>query len=222
MYNRYTWNTGDLISAARLNNIEQGTEEAVNGEIDDDIRDAIMTCFANVAWTDQHGQDYYDELQYALCKYRKSYSFAAGTLTKINGTISNANDDPYGLHIGTGTSALNNRRVFVIDKGISALTESSDDEEYTRTAYYPIAIPPTATTCTYAITPNTQYVGAAFYTYNLVTGKYTKVTNVGWKQGSYTHTFAAGSVQYMSVSTKYDSAGNSYPTEPNALTINFS
>lgn len=222
MYNRFKWQTGDLISAARLNNIEQGVEESVNGEITDDIREAIMTCFANVAWTDQNGQDYYDTLEYALCKYRKNYSYSAGTLAKVNGTISNAQSDPYGMHIGTGASSLSNRRIFVIDKGISTLMESSDDIEYQPTGYYPIGIPPTATSCTYAITPNTQYVGAAFYTYDLTSGKYVLVTNVGWKQGSYTHTFVAGSVQYMTIATKYDSAGTSYPTEPSALTVNFS
>lgn len=222
MYYRYNWQTGDLISAARLNNIEQGVEEAVNSEVSDDIRTALLTCFANVAWTDPNGQDYYDELEYALCKYRKNYSVANGTLTKVNGTISNSQSDPYGLHIGTGTTALQNRRVFVADRGIAPLRESSDDVDYQTTTYYPIGIPPTATSCTYAITPNTQYIGAAFYTYDLITGKYTLVTNVGWKQGSYTHTFVAGSVQYMSISTKYDSAGTSYPTEPSALTVNFS
>lgn len=34
--------------------------------IPDDVKAAILNCFAHVAWVDEHGQDYYDELSAAL------------------------------------------------------------------------------------------------------------------------------------------------------------
>ena len=35
-------------------------------DLDDSFKDALLACFAHVAWTDEHGQDYYDALESAL------------------------------------------------------------------------------------------------------------------------------------------------------------
>lgn len=35
-------------------------------DLDDSFKDALLACFAHVAWTDEHGQDYYDALEAAL------------------------------------------------------------------------------------------------------------------------------------------------------------
>ena len=34
--------------------------------INDEIKQALLNCFAHCAWTDEHGQDYYDALETAL------------------------------------------------------------------------------------------------------------------------------------------------------------
>ena len=35
-------------------------------ELSEDLKTALLNCFAHVAWTDEHGQDYYDALEEAL------------------------------------------------------------------------------------------------------------------------------------------------------------
>lgn len=35
-------------------------------DLDDSFKDALLACFAHVAWTDEHGQDYYDALEEAI------------------------------------------------------------------------------------------------------------------------------------------------------------
>ena len=34
--------------------------------IPDDVKQALLNCFSHVAWTDEHGQDYFNELSTAL------------------------------------------------------------------------------------------------------------------------------------------------------------
>ena len=35
-------------------------------DLDDSFKDVLLACFAHVAWTNEHGQDYYDALESAL------------------------------------------------------------------------------------------------------------------------------------------------------------
>ena len=81
-YTKQNWKTGDIISAEKLNHIEGGIEEAAQGgggtgELSDDIKQALLSCFNNVAWTTLYGQDYYDDLYNAL------YPYAPVTLESI-------------------------------------------------------------------------------------------------------------------------------------------
>lgn len=72
-----------MISAEKLNHIENGIEAAAQGggggtgELSDDIKQALLSCFNNVAWTTLYGQDYYDDLYNAL------YPYAPVTLESI-------------------------------------------------------------------------------------------------------------------------------------------
>lgn len=89
------------------------------------------------------------------------------------------------------------------------------------TNYYPVQIPADAVGVTVTITPSSQFVAVRTYTYSS-TNLYTPVASSGWQQGSSTMSFVAGSVQYLSVVSKYNSAGTTYPTEPTSLAITFS
>ena len=89
------------------------------------------------------------------------------------------------------------------------------------TDYYPIPIPADAVSATVSITPNTQFHGVSIYTFNTETNKYERKLDPGWKQGSYTYTFTAGQYEYITVASKYNSAGSSYPEEPTEVTIEF-
>ena len=48
------------------NNAKWWSEHPVGGGISDDIKQALLNCFQNVAWIGDDGQDYYDALQSAL------------------------------------------------------------------------------------------------------------------------------------------------------------
>ena len=93
------------------------------------------------------------------------------------------------------------------------------------TEYYPIKIPNDATGVTVTMTPSTQYMSIFAYDYDetdhytsdFVNGK----SQTGWAQGTGSLSFSAGEYQYISISTKYDSGGSSYPTDPTALTVTF-
>ena len=109
-----------------------------------------------------------------------------------------------------------NRRSFYLTNGVTPVWDGNNNVD---TIYYPIPIPPTATKVTISITPNTQFHGEAFYTYS--GGAYTRQSDPGWKQGEFTHTITAGEYAYLTTTSKYNSAGTSYPTEPTELTITF-
>lgn len=63
--------SGDVGKALIAKTVENGkvTEYEfgeAGGGISSDVKSALLACFAKVAWTDEHGQDYYDALEAAL------------------------------------------------------------------------------------------------------------------------------------------------------------
>lgn len=46
--------------------IEECYAETGGTGLSDEAKTALLNCFAHVAWTDEHGQDYYDALESAL------------------------------------------------------------------------------------------------------------------------------------------------------------
>lgn len=132
-------------------------------------------------------------------------------------------DTTHDINTSTQASSINGRRNIYTDAGVKPYYTTANNASYSVTdpPQYPIPVPSDATSCTYTITPSTQFVGAAFYTYDESTNMYTRTDDVGWKQGSHTFTFTAGSKHYMTIATKYNSSGTSYPTEPTEITISF-
>lgn len=93
-------------------------------------------------------------------------------------------------------------------------------EDLTDTEYYPIKIPSDATGVTVTITPNTQYLAVRDYTYDDI-NHFTPGQSSGWQAGTATLSFGAGTKQYISVASKYNNSGTTYPTEPSSVTITF-
>lgn len=95
----------------------------------------------------------------------------------------------------------------------------------TDTTEYPIKVPSDATGVSVSITPNTQYISIYAYSYDdtnhyvcdFVNGK----SQTGWALGTGTLSFPAGTYQYISLCSKYNSSGSSYPTDPTELTVTF-
>lgn len=150
-------------------------------------------------------------------------------LTKVTGSIGNKDTATCGLALFQKTNPNSFRRSFVQDEGETsiALTSTSSDNVSSQTSnYYPIKIPVGANTFKINITPSTQYVQCLARQLN--DGVYTTLsatgTAGGYQQGEIERSFAesAGDNAYLCITSKYDSAGTSYPTEPTGLDIVFS
>lgn len=63
-YNKNSWQDGDIITAEKLNHMEDGIEAA--GGLTNDVKTALLQIAEKVAYIDEHGQDYYDDLYDAL------------------------------------------------------------------------------------------------------------------------------------------------------------
>lgn len=57
------------IKGININGVVYGLEDTyarTRGGLSNEVKAALLDCFAHVAWTDEHGQDYYDALEFAL------------------------------------------------------------------------------------------------------------------------------------------------------------
>lgn len=150
--------------------------------------------------------------------YKYALTFSEGDMQKL--PYSAGYKAANGAYLNTNSVQANRRRCFVVNNGDRCLKTTSDDTTFVdNTDYYPIAIPPDATSVVISITPNTQYFGATFYT--LENGEYVSKLDPGWKHGSNTFTFTAGQYGYITLTSKYNSAGTTYPTEPSELSVTF-
>ena len=150
------------------------------------------------------------------------YKMSDGDLTLLEAATSWNSD--HGLFISLFSNEVDRRRSFVLPYGQQCMgtrTGTSQNPSYSPTSdYFPIPIPADATSVQIAITPTARYFGCAFYTFQ--NGEYTRVLDPGWVSGgSQTYTFTAGQYAFMTVTSKYDSSGTSYPTNPTELTITF-
>lgn len=153
-----------------------------------------------------------------VTSYEKySYSLTNEDLIKFVGSIGWTAET--GLSLNNSTTSQNGRRAFVLDYGVQQIKLTNNNTTFTDSGYYPIPVPSDATSVSVAITPSSQYFGISGYT--LSEGSYTRVLDDGWRQGSRTVTFTAGAYDYITIGSKYNSTGSSYPTEPSELTITF-
>lgn len=155
-----------------------------------------------------------------LVQYKWSFAMGDGYLEKIIASVSVYDTDK--LFVLENENQINKRRAFVLRKGSIKIKGSNVTPPVVAnmydTDYYPIPIPPTATKCTIAISPNTQFFGASMFT--VQNGYYTRQLDPGWTHGD-AYTFSAGQYEFLMVTSKYDSKGTTYPTEPSSLTIVF-
>ena len=147
-----------------------------------------------------------------------TYGFKfAGALSKAIGSGN------YEVGVGanlTYYSQNTNRRCFFLTEQ-SAAGEAAvyNNTTHAYTNYYPIPVPATATSVTITFAPATQYFAPAGWEY--ANGAYTRIFDPGWQQTPYTTTFAAGTYDFFTIWSKYNSAGSSYPTEPESCIITF-
>lgn len=154
------------------------------------------------------------------------WSYSMSDLTKVTGTCSNNSSANCGIGLNNKTGTDLHRRSFMLDHGETsiALANSSTSVYQQTSDYYPVKVPSGATSFTVSVLPNTQYVQVLCRQLNNgVYSAYTATGPTGYVQSSITKTMeSTPNNVYLFVTTKYDSAGTSYPTEPTGLTVTFS
>ena len=194
--------------------------DAVEG-LTDDIKEALLACFDNVAWKGEEGNAAKEALEEALYSNRyyeqEEWKLSTNALGKTTGTI--VSYTGYGPAIN---SAGTYRRAFYAKKGLKPFANYSDGSQID--GVYPIPIPKGYNKATISITPATQYMYITTRSY--INGQYsaTAIDNSDWVQGSHTMslTVPENGRMFLCISTKYNNAGTSYPVEPTELTINYS
>lgn len=157
----------------------------------------------------------------------EKWSYSITDLTKLTGAFSSGSLADCGMILSVGSSTDPYRRSFAVGYGETsvAIASSSQVSPSQQTSdYYPIKIPAGATSFDVSITPNTQFVQVLARQLN--DGVYSTLSSSGWsgyQQGGGTKTLAvpADDNAYIFVTTKYNSAGTSYPTEPTGIEIVF-
>ena len=154
---------------------------------------------------------------------RYEYSFSGGSLTKLSGTMTTIPNDG-GLALNLSTYQQGRRRLFMTETGslkvkYTTINSGATANDFEDSDCYPIPVPADATSVVCAITPSSQYFGITGAV--LADGKYSQMLDDGWKQGSRSLSFVAGTYTHLFINCKYDSSGSSYPTEPTEFTITF-
>lgn len=141
--------------------------------------------------------------------------------TKLVGTTdldSSALTGDYITYEGETPVAVN-RRTLVVKKGITPFTTRSNQPA----SDYPIPVPKNANKIKVAVTPNTQYSFITLLKLDRTTGKYSSPQSIGgWVQGENVKTFTASEDLFVAINFKYNSSGNTYPTEPTSIVVEFS
>lgn len=189
--------------------------------LSDNAKEALLACLENVAYKNgAAGSELVENLREALYEdfyEREEWKFSSGDISKMVGTV--VSYTGYGPAINT-TSQY--RRAFFVNKGKAPYVDNSNGEALS--GVYPIPVPTGYNKAVVTITPNTQYINLG--TRSLIDGQYSAaaVNFVDYAQGTNTINITVPETgrMFLTVSSKYNSAGTSYPTEPTELTVTFS
>lgn len=190
----------------------------------------LLNSLQNIAWLSADSNMLYSNLQIALFYgdvFNKwHYSLTDRDLIMTHRSANpNADSAMYPSRISMVESE--NRRNMSVNYGITPyyLQEVSN----VPTPYFPIPIPQEANRYTINMTPNSQFIYIHITPYNPVRNWYenSMPANVTqWTQMLQPLTKnivrTDNSQLFMSVNIKYNNAGNSYPTDPQTFTIDFS
>lgn len=190
----------------------------------------LLNSLQNMAFLSADSNMLYSNLQISLFYgdvFNKwHYSLTDGDLIMTHRSVNpNADSAMYPSRISMAQSE--NRRNMSVNYGITPyyLQEVSS----VPTPYFPIPIPQTANKFTINMTPNSQFIYLHICPYNPVRNWYenSMPANVTqWTQMLQPLTKdiirTDNSQLFMSINLKYNTAGNTYPTNPQTFTIDFS
>jgi hypothetical protein len=147
------------------------------------------------------------------------WSYGISDLNKVTGAFTTEASATCGVAMKLSET---NRRSFYLTHGVTSVAKMQSGSIISQTSeYYPVKVPEGATGISVSITPSTQYVGATLR--SLTDGVYTNVEQPGYKQGTSTFTITGGAPDnyWIMITTKHNSGGTSYPTQPTALDVVF-
>ena len=137
-------------------------------------------------------------------------------LTKINTTLDiDTNSAKYGLKI----TERDTRRNICFRYGKFPFYNNVTN--YPLMDKYPIPVPDDATSVKISITPSSQYMYIWQDYWDAEQNRYVAISSSQWQQGEYTMSLANYANRFITINTKYDSAGSSYPTEPSKIVIEY-
>ena len=103
------------------------TRDKLSSEIEffpEEAKTALLACFAHVAWTDEHGQDYYDALESAL------YPNIERWAVNWNYTDGMPQNNGFEIYNSAGTAEMTNN-------GVLVTAENATDKSYRYLKRYP-------------------------------------------------------------------------------------
>ena len=160
----------------------------------------------------------------------ETWSYSISDLTKLTGAFATNQSADCKMALNRKPNPNDWRRSFAVGDGLTSVAISSTTSDSVidqqTSNYFPIRIPHGSTKVTITVTPSTQYVQGSLR--NLVNGVFDPAGmpitggTTGYQASSTWKTYdAVTGDSYLFVTTKYNSAGTSYPVEPTGLDIVF-
>jgi len=192
--------------------------------LSEDAKQALLACFRHVAWTDEHGQDYYDALASALSGgdtgvWEWEWTPTGGNLTKLDGSIT-INNSKACIN-STNNTMRTTRRAFCAKEGIDPYIDTVTLESR---GVYPIPIPKTANKVTLSISPSERQVFGYLCKYDSVNNTYSNMGSssdtISFTNGSGSLEFTPNTYQYLLAGTRHSASGT-YTEEPTGYNVLF-
>lgn len=162
----------------------KGDLDEVNGSLEqmilvEDIKDALLACFENVAWKNgKNGEDYYDALEAALSggedEFYNTYEWSLSdnlSITSGTSTVDTTTGDLW-INVTNGGANLKRRKVATVSKGKKPYVDYTTRQSI---GVYPVPVPRDAVSCTITTSNTKDYnIGAEMYIYDKINNKYIK------------------------------------------------
>ncbi len=187
--------------------------------LNNDIKDALLECFKNVAWADdESGEACYKVIQNAIYPdlEKWTWKYTDNDFVKLNGTWTFESAEEGIIRYSTVSPYNKSTRVFLSRTGKSRKVENTSPD------LYPIPVPTFANKATLSVTPSSAYARFSLLRYDASNNKYVMVQGRAWVQGSFTMNFSAGDNLYVMPYVKAAENGSTaFATEPTEVTLIF-
>ena len=122
-YQKHDFTPGAVLFASQLNDMDNQIEALSNQEstLSENFKVALLNCFENVAWVNQNGQSYYDELYNAL------YPDIFWTVTNVLSGCTNSNNITNVLKNSSYVGTITADRGYTLDSATVSILMGGND-----------------------------------------------------------------------------------------------